>query len=308
MVALLFSGQGAQYVGMGKDLYENFNAAKKIFDEANSVLGFKLSDICFNGPEGGLIKSKICQPAILTMSIAAWEAAKCKISNPKFVAGLSLGEYSALVAAGAISFKDAVYLVHKRGEFMDEASLKNPGKMAAVIGLNKEKIPLLCKEANVEAANLNCPDQIVVSGASSVIDNLEAKAISLGAKKVVVLATSGAFHSSFMRDASAKLADLLNKIEIRDPAIAVISNFTAKVQDKASLIRENLVYQLYSPVRWEESVRFIINQGIKNFYEIGPGRVLKGLMRKIDSEAIVINIDKKEDIDKLGLPAGRQGV
>lgn len=312
MVGLLFPGQGVQYVGMGRDLYEASNQAKNIFDEADQVLGFKLSNICFDGPIEELTKSKICQPAILTMSIAVWEVFKssvhCPLSTIGYVAGLSLGEYSALVASQAISFKDAVYLVHKRGEFMDEASIKNPGKMAAVIGLEKEKIPILCKEANVEAANLNCPDQIVVSGSSQAIDSLEKIAISLGAKKSIILATSGAFHSSFMQDASDKLKQLLGNIKINNPKIPVVSNFTASIEDSPGLIRENLVKQLTGSVLWEDSVKFIISQGVNNFYEVGPGRVLKGLMRKIKPEALITNIENKTDIDKLGLPAGSQGV
>ncbi|MEW5758094.1 MAG: ACP S-malonyltransferase [Candidatus Omnitrophota bacterium] len=305
MVGLLFPGQGVQYVEMGKDLYETFPQAKDVFSKADQVLGFNLSDICFEGPIEELTKSKICQPAILTASIAAWEALKTssrlQITDYNYAVGLSLGEYSALVAAGSISFEDAVYLVHKRGEFMDEASIKNPGRMAAVIGLTKENVSLLCKQANVEPANLNCPDQIVVSGSIEAIDNLKEIAVSLGAKKVIALATSGAFHSSFMQEASDKLKILLDRITINNPVVPVISNFTAVIEDSPDLIRQNLVKQLTGSVLWEDSVRFMIGKGIKNFYEVGPGRVLKGLMRKIDPEVNVINIEKKEDISKLGV-------
>jgi len=298
MVAYLFAGQGSQYIGMGKDLYESFPESKAIFDKADKVLGFPLSKLCFEGPAEDLKKTENSQPAILTVSLAAFAAAKVRgLAPAAFVAGLSLGEYSALAASEAISFEDVVYLVRRRGEFMEEEAAKNPGGMLSIIGLDLAKVKEICSKANCEIANLNCPGQTVISGGPVEIDNAKKEAEVLGAKMAIKLEVSGAFHSSFMKGASLKLAKELDKINIKNPKIPLVSNVTAKPVTGAQEIKENLIKQVYGSVLWEDSVRFILAQGVNSYYEFGPGKVLKGLMRRIDSNAQVLNIEKKADIE-----------
>jgi [acyl-carrier-protein] S-malonyltransferase len=298
--AFLFAGQGSQYVGMGKDLYESYPQAKAVFDKADEVLGFSLSKLCFYGHIEDLWQTQNCQPAILTMSIAAWQVFKSVVSYPlsvvSYAAGLSLGEYSALVAAGAIRFEDAVYLVRRRGEFMEEEALKRPGKMLSIIGLDLPLVRQICTQTHTEIANINCPGQIVISGGVDEIMQAKNLAEERGAKMSILLEVSGAFHSSFMKEAYSKLAKELEKINISPPKMPVVSNVTAKVEQEPAEIKENLIKQITSSVLWEDSIRFILAQGITRFFEFGPGRVLKGLMRRIDANAQVVNIERKEDI------------
>jgi len=298
--AFLFAGQGSQYVGMGKDLYESFPESKAVFDKADEVLGFSLTGIIFNGPQEELTKTQNCQPAILTMSVAAWEAFKSasnlKLQASSYAAGLSLGEYSALVAAEAISFQDAVYLVRRRGEFMEEEAVKKQGGMLSVIGLDLAKVKEICLKTNTEIANINCPGQVVVSGGVREIESAQVEAKSSGAKMAVKLEVSGAFHSSFMSGASLKLAKELDKIKVTAPKFSFISNVCAKKVDSSAEIKDNLIKQVASSVLWESSMRIILSSGINKFYEFGPGKVLRGLMRRIEPQAQVTNIEKKEDI------------
>ncbi len=304
VVAYLFAGQGSQYIGMGKDLYESFPESKAIFDKADKVLGFPISTLCFEGPQGELTKTNNCQPAILTMTIACWEAYKAAQGNnfsaDAYAAGLSLGEYSALVAAGVINFEDAIYLVRRRGEFMEEEASKSPGKMLSVIGLELSLVRQLCVDSDTEIANINCPGQVVIAGRAKEIEKAQELAKERGAKMAVILEVSGAFHSSLMKGATLKLAAELEKIKLNTPVIPVICNVTGKPVDSPDEIRENLIKQVASSVLWEDSMRFMLSKGAGNFVEFGPGKVLKGLMRRIDPSVQVINVEKKDNI----LPPG----
>ena len=295
--AYLFAGQGSQYVGMGKDLYESFPESKAVFDKADKILGFSLSGLMFGGNPEMLKLTINSQPAILTASIAAFEVFKARTDiKPEFMAGLSLGEYSALVASGSLTFEAGIKLVRKRAEIMDEASRKYPGKMAAVLDLPLEKVKDICFKSGAEIANLNAPGQIVISGKAEAVNTAKELCEQAGAKRVIELDVSGGFHSSLMLEASAELKHFLDNTPFSFPAIPVVSNYTASPQNKIGQLLESLVYQMYSPVKWEDSMRFMLAQGITKFFEFGPGKVLKGLMRRIDSNAQVVNIEKKEDI------------
>ncbi len=297
MVAYLFAGQGSQYIGMGKDLYESFPESKAVFDRADKALGYSVRELCFSGDPEMLKRTYLSQPAILTVTMAVYYAFKAKRpARPVFMAGLSLGEYSALIAAGSLNFEDGLRLVKKRAELMDEAGRKYPGKMAAIIGLPFEKVKDICLKSGVEIANINAPEQVVISGKKEALDYACRLCEEAQAKRVVELEVSGAFHSSLMFDASVELKGHLDNTPFSKPEVPVISNYTAAPESGISQIRENLVYQVRSSVRWEESMRFILSQGVARFFEFGPGRVLKGLMRRIDSDAEVVSIEKKEDL------------
>jgi [acyl-carrier-protein] S-malonyltransferase len=295
--ALLFAGQGSQYVGMGKDLYESFPESKAIFDKADKVLGFHLTNLCFGGSPEMLKQTIFSQPAILTTTIAAFEAFKSKVRlEPVFAAGLSLGEYSALIASGSLTFEDGLKLVRRRAEIMEEAALKNPGKMAAVLDLPLAQIKDICLKSGAEIANINAPGQIVISGKQDALGKASEMCLAQGAKRVIQLEVSGGFHSSLMFEASVELKQVLDNIPVSVPTVPVISNFTATPAYRVNQIKENLIYQVYSPVKWEDSMRFIVSQGVTKFFEFGPGKVLKGLMRRINENAQVINIEKAQDI------------
>ena len=295
----LFAGQGSQYVGMGKDLYEAFPQSRQVFDTACEVLGSDLKQLMFEGPEDQLKLTVHAQPAIVTASIAAYEAFKAASGIvPVYAAGLSLGEYSALIASGVFTFADGIKLIQQRGQIMDEVARMHPGAMAAVLDLPVEKITQICQATGAEIANLNCPGQTVITGKAEAVDLASQQCSQAGAKKVIKLAVSGGFHSSLMLEASVRLKAVLDTITFHAPGYPVISNYTAKPQVTEAQIKENLVKQIHSSVRWEESVRLMLAQGVAVFYEFGPGKVLKGLMRKTDAQAQVTVIEKKEDIQQ----------
>ncbi len=298
-IAFVFPGQGAQYVGMGRDIYEGFKEVRPMFEKADDVLGFNLTGLCFEGPAEKLKMTSICQPAILLVSLATLRALQLSRADisASVTAGLSLGEYSALAAAGVISFGDAVRLVHKRGEFMEEAARLNPGQMASVLGLTYKTVEEICAASGAEIANLNCPGQIVISGSRDAIAKATGLAQERGARRVIYLEVSGAFHSSLMGPASKRLMLELSRTEIRIPRMPVVSNVTAYFENTPEEIRTNLVNQINHTTRWEDSVRLIIDSGITSFLEIGPGKILSGLIHRIDSSLELYNIDTAQDIN-----------
>ncbi len=301
--AYIFPGQGAQYVGMGKDLYDNFPQARDLFDKANAILKFDLKKLCFEGPQEELSTTQNSQPAILAASIAAlkvFESSPLAAEfTPKFSLGLSLGEYTALVASGSISFEDALVLVRKRGELMEDASRKNPGKMACVIGMDLKVVEELSKGIGCEIANLNCPGQVVVSGKTTNIELFASLAKEKGAKRVLMLDVSGPFHSSLMTTARDKLKDYIDKIQISEPKISFVSNVDAKLQTDPAAIKANLISQVNSKTLWEESVKLVARSGIKTFLEIGPGQVLKGLLKKIEPKLEVKSVGTYQDLQPI---------
>ncbi|MBP9211931.1 MAG: ACP S-malonyltransferase [Bacteroidetes bacterium] len=297
-VAYIFPGQGSQYVGMGKDLYEKYPDVKKLYDEADALLGVPLSKICFEGPEEELKQTKNTQPAIFLHSVALWQL--LKPADAAMVAGHSLGEYSALVAAGALSFADAIKLVRLRGELMQKAGEENPGTMAAVVGLDAKTVgEVTCaayEVGAVQAANFNSPGQIVISGTVTGVRKAMELAKERGAKLVKELVVSGAFHSPLMQSAKDKLKTALDAVTIHDASVPVYANVTAAPVQKADEIRTLLLEQVTSPVRWEESVMNMAAAGAAKFVEIGPGKVLQGLVKRTVAAAELAGVDKASEV------------
>lgn len=297
-VAYIFPGQGSQYVGMGKDLYEKYPDVKKLYDEADALLGVPLSKICFEGPEEELKQTKNTQPAIFLHSVALWQL--LKPTDAAMVAGHSLGEYSALVAAGALSFADAIKLVRLRGELMQKAGEENPGTMAAVVGLDAKTVgEVTCaayEVGAVQAANFNSPGQIVISGTVTGVRKAIELAKERGAKLVKELVVSGAFHSPLMQSAKDKLKTALDAVTIHDASVPVYANVTAAPVQKADEIRSLLLEQVTSPVRWEESVVNMAAAGAAKFVEIGPGKVLQGLVKRTVAAAELAGVDKASEV------------
>ncbi|MCV2515167.1 [acyl-carrier-protein] S-malonyltransferase [Bacillus subtilis] len=301
-IAFLFPGQGSQFIGMGKELYEQVPAAKRLFDEADETLETKLSSLIFEGDAEELTLTYNAQPALLTTSIAVLEKFKESGITPDFTAGHSLGEYSALVAAGALSFKDAVYTVRKRGEFMNEAVPAGEGAMAAILGMDAEALKRVTdkvtEEGNlVQLANLNCPGQIVISGTAKGVELASELAKENGAKRAIPLEVSGPFHSELMKPAAEKLKEVLDACDIKDADVPVISNVSADVMTEKADIKEKLIEQLYSPVRFEESINKLIAEGVTTFIEIGPGKVLSGLVKKVNRRLKTIAVSDPETIE-----------
>jgi [acyl-carrier-protein] S-malonyltransferase len=290
--ALLFAGQGAQVVGMGKDLAEKFPSAKNWFERANAALGYDLASICFNGPDTELTKTENAQPGIFLVSWVAFQLLKEQVPNLKFdaTAGLSLGEFTALTAAGAMSFEDGLRVVRARGKFMQEACDATRGGMAAVIGLDEKLTREVCAEAGVVLANLNCPGQLVISGETEKIAKAVEVAKAKGAKRAIPLPVAGAYHSPLMAGAQLKLQSELAKIKISEPIVPVISNVTAQPHGDATEISARLIEQVTSSVLWENSMRYLLAQGFTQFIELGPSSALSGFMKRIDKTATMLNV------------------
>jgi [acyl-carrier-protein] S-malonyltransferase len=299
-IVLMFPGQGVQTIGMGKDLYDNYSKAKEIINLA----GTELKNIIFNGPEEALKFTKYAQPAIFTISVAAFESFKeCyDISNNEFVAiGHSLGEYSALYAAGFFKFEDGLNMVRARGEFIQKASEDNPGMMVAIIGMEKSKVENICKQASIigvcEVVNFNSPEQIVIAGVKPAMD-MAIKLVSSLKAKFVILNVSGPFHSSLMQSASCNMKKELEKYSFCTPSFGVYTNCDALLTKNLVDIKQKLVRQIMNPVKWDESIRNIISAGYDQFIEMGPGRVLSGLLKKIDKSKKVLNIEDSISLQK----------
>ena len=302
-IGFLFPGQGAQSVGMGNDFYAQAPEARAVFEQADQLAGFALSNLCFNGPDDELTRTKNAQIAIFVTSIAVLQSVRTQQPQlkPKLACGLSLGEFTALVALEAISFEDGAKLVQKRGELMEEANQKNPGTMASVLGLSVESCAALCQETGTELANLNSHDQIVISGSIANIAKACEVAKTRGAKRAIVLKVGGAFHSSLMSHAKAGLEETLKKINIRAPKGIFIPNVTGEPVSDPETIRTLLAKQLTSPVQWLKTMETVARLGVKELLEIGPGKVLKGLARKINPELNVTSIEKRTDLEQLKL-------
>ncbi|SDP50566.1 ACP S-malonyltransferase [Selenomonas ruminantium] len=302
-LAFVFPGQGAQAVGMGKDFCEQYEVAKKLFKEADEALGYSIKDMCFEGPAEDLKLTANTQPAILTMSVIANEILKEHGIQPDVVGGHSLGEYSALVAADVLDFQDAVLLVHKRGQFMQEAVPVGQGGMAAIIGLADEVIVDACAKATeaageVQAVNFNCPGQTVIAGTTAGVEAAVEMLKEAGAKKAVILPVSAPFHSTLMKPAAVKLAAELDKVDIRDAKIPVVSNYTGKLESSAADIKANLVAQADHPVKWIDCVKTMQEFGADTFVEAGPGKTLCGFNRRIDKSLTSMNVENLESLQK----------
>jgi [acyl-carrier-protein] S-malonyltransferase len=300
--ALLFAGQGAQAVGMGKDLAEKFPPAKTWFDRANTALGYDLASICFNGPEAELTKTENAQPGIFLVSWVAFQLLKEQAPSLKFnaTAGLSLGEFTALTAAGAMSFEDGLRLVRQRGRFMQEACEATRGGMAAVIGLDEAPTREVCAEAGVVLANLNCPGQLVISGEADKIAKAVELAKAKGAKRAIALPVAGAYHSPLMAGAQPKLQAELAKVKLSSPVVPVISNVTGQPHAGMAEISARLIEQVTSSVLWEKSMRYLLAQGYTRFIELGPGTALSGFMKRIDKNVQMFNVADVASLEVTG--------
>jgi len=294
-VAYIFPGQGSQWVGMGRDLYDNFDSAKAVFEQVDETLGFPLSRLCFEGPEDELRQTINAQPAIVTVSFAClraiYEANGSNALPPAtFVAGHSLGEYTALAAAGVLDFANAVYLARERGRLMHEAGVRKPGGMVAIIGLDEASLNEVCGESGTQVANINCPGQLVISGANENLSQAIDLAKARGAYRTIPLQVSGAFHTPLMQPAVDGMSEVIASLSFHEPVIPIIGNTTAQPLTTAESIKEELLRQLCNCIQWQCSIEYMINDGVSTFIEIGPGRVLAGLIKRINKSAETLNI------------------
>ena len=302
LVSTVFPGQGSQVVGMGKDLSDNFTLAKQIFQEADDTLGYKLSDLMFNGPDKDLEDTSCSQPAIMAVSVACWKVLNEAMGDMKLKvgcsAGHSLGEYTSLVISGVISYSDGLRLVQERGRLMHDASVVRPGSMAAVIGLNEQEVETVCSQSGAEMANINSNDQIVISGDSEYVAEAVQIASDMGARKVITLPVSGAFHSSLMEYASDGLSKILDEIDFNDSEVPIIANSTGLPVKSADEIKEELLKGLCSCVQWKDSIQYMVNSGVSNFIEFGPSRVLSSLIKRINKEVRVESISSVKTLEQ----------
>jgi len=302
-IAFIFPGQGSQSIGMGKELYEKFPVAKAVFDAADEALGFSITELCFNGPEEELRKTCNTQPAILTVSIACYEVLKSHGIMPTIVGGHSLGEYSALVVAGALSFADAVRLVRKRGELMQAAVPLGEGSMAAILGLDRQTVMDVCQQAQekfgaVQAVNFNCPGQIVIAGKKQAVETAAEMLKAAGAKRAVMLPVSAPFHSTLMKPAAEQLGIELSKITVQDAVIPVVANINGQIITDSQGIKASLEKQADNPVEWEDCMAQIIKSGATTLIEVGPGKVLSALTKKINKEVTILNVEDVASLEK----------
>lgn len=311
MIACVFPGQGAQTVGMGRALAESFPICRDTFAEADAALGFSLSDVIFNGPADQLTLTAITQPAILTMSVAAFRLLESRGIRPAMVAGHSLGEYSAHVAAGTFDFADAVRIVHHRGQYMQEAVPVGEGAMAAILGGDEALVAQACAEAAqgdvVSPANLNAPGQIVIAGSAAAVARAGERAKALGAKRVIPLQVSAPFHCALMRPAEVRLTPELRAVAARDPRVPVVANVDAAPKTDAVASIDALIRQVSAPVRWEDCVRRLASAGVTAYVEVGPGTVLSGLVKKIARDAVILNLDAPEGLAPIEALAAASG-
>jgi [acyl-carrier-protein] S-malonyltransferase len=312
MIAFVFPGQGAQKVGMGKSLAERFAECRQTFEEADAALGERLSGLCFEGPEEQLLLTENTQPAILAMSVAVWRLVNAHGVQASFAAGHSLGEYSAHVAAGTLSFADALRTVRARGRYMQEAVPVGDGAMAAILGLDGEAVARACAEVAaqhpgrvVTPANLNAPGQVVIAGHADAVQLAGDQARTLGAKRVIPLAVSAPFHCALMKPAEDRLAPQLRALPSSNPRIPVVANVDAEPKRDASSAIDALIRQVSSPVRWEDVVRRLIAEGVTTFVELGPGKVLSGLNRQIDRSVASLNVEDEATLEKTVAALGR---
>src|SRR5713101_6490994 len=301
-LAFLFPGQGSQLVGMGKELAEVYPVARQAFEEADEALGYKLSQLCFEGPEEKLGLTEVTQPAILAASVAAWRVLNAKGLTPAYVAGHSLGEYSAHVAAGTIAFADAVRTVRNRGKYMQEAVPVGVGAMAAILGMDLEKVTAVCADAAqgevCAPANINSPEQVVISGNTAAVERATKLADEHGAKRAIMLSVSAPFHCSLMKPAQDRLAADFQLLQLQKPEVPVVCNVDAAIIEDPDPARDALVRQVTRSVKWDQSVRLLIAKGTQRFVEVGPGKVLCGLMRQIDRSKTSLNVGDEASLQK----------